>query len=232
MTEHSRHRAAATIAPRSKRRPQWRGVAVARRRSKKFGRSRFVWLMKVVLPMVAVFLLALVTAWPQFRPDESAFRIELAAVGPEGGAKPQVLNARLLGIDGEQRPFQITADQGSTAKGTTGERVYILDQPKADMTLEDGSWIAMTADNGLFEQDSQTLFLSGQVNLFHDSGYEFTTETATVDIERRTAEGYEPVSGQGPLGLLQSEGFRIRDKGETIVFTGRYSMTIDVSAAQ
>ena len=181
--------------------------------------------MKVILPALAILLLALVTVWPRFQTLDS-FRIELAAVGPAGGGKPQVLNARLLGIDEELRPFQITAELGSSVKGAAGEQMYKLDQPKADITLKDGSWIALTADDGLFEQDSQTLFLSGRVNLFHDSGYELTTETATVDVEARTAEGYEHVEGHGPLGLLESEGFRIHNNGETIIFTGRSRMTV------
>ncbi len=181
--------------------------------------------MKIILPIGAILLLATVTAWPHFGAFES-FRIELAAVGPEGGGKPQVLNARLLGVDEESRPFQISAELGSSVKGAGGEQMYKLDQPKADITLEDGSWIALTADNGLFEQENKTLFLSGRVNLFHDSGYEFTTETATVDVEERSAEGYERVEGHGPHGFLESEGFRIRDEGETIIFTGRSRMTV------
>ena len=181
--------------------------------------------MKVILPVMAVFLLLLVAGWQHLATLDS-FRIELAAVGPAGGGKPQVLNARLLGVDEESRPFQITAELGSSVKGAAGEQMYKLDKPKADITLEDGSWIALTADNGLYESTGQTLFLSGRVNLFHDSGYEFTTETATVDVEGQSAEGYEHVEGQGPHGFLESEGFRLRDRGETIVFTGRSRMTI------
>lgn len=181
--------------------------------------------MKVILPVLAILLLAMVTVWPQFQRLDS-FRIEVAAVGPAGGGKPQVLNARLLGVDEEARPFQITAELGTSVEGAAGEKMYKLDKPKADITLEDGSWIALTADNGLFERDSQTLFLSGRVNLFHDSGYELTTETATVDVKARSAEGYEHVEGHGPLGLLESEGFRILDRGETIIFTGRSRLTV------
>ncbi len=199
--------------------------AGARRRPNRVGPSRFISAMKIILPVIAVLLLATVTVWPHFRTLDT-FRIELAAVGPAGGGKPQVLNARLLGVDEQSRPFQITAELGSSIEGAGGEQMYKLDQPKADITLEDGTWIALTADNGLYERTNQTLFLSGRVNLFHDSGYEFTTETATVDVDARAAEGYEHVEGHGPHGFLESEGFRIRDEGQTIIFTGRSKMTV------
>ena len=99
--------------------------------------------MKVILPVLAILLLAMVTVWPQFQRLDS-FRIEVAAVGPAGGGKPQVLNARLLGVDEEARPFQITAELGTSVEGAAGEQMYKLDKPKADITLEDGSWIALT----------------------------------------------------------------------------------------
>ena len=50
-----------------------------RRRSGRFGPSRFISAMKVILPAIAILLLAMVTAWPQFK-TLGSFRIELAAV--------------------------------------------------------------------------------------------------------------------------------------------------------
>ena len=41
-----------------------------------------------------------------------------------------------------------------------------------------------------------------------------------------TAEGDDPVTGQGPFGNVTAEGFRILDRGDTIVFKGRTKLEI------
>jgi lipopolysaccharide export system protein LptC len=89
------------------------------------------------------------------------------------------------------------------------------------MTRKDGSGIIANADNGLFRQKDGTLDLVGHVDLFHDSGYEMHTNSARVIVGTGDAEGDDPTHGQGPVGTIEGEGFRLRERGRTIVFTGK-----------
>lgn len=195
-----------------------------RRQRGGFGRSRFVATMKYILPGLAMALLVVVVAWPEFANDDSRFRI-LEAVGPIGTSRPQVLNARVLGVDSQSRPFQITADT-SALKKDEGREFYFLEQPKADIVLEDGSWVALTATDGEYEEETKYLYLVGNVNVFHDAGHEFNTPRARFNLDDRSASGDDPVEGQGPLGTLQSEGFRIFDGGDRVLFTGKAQMFV------
>lgn len=200
--------------------------AAPRRRRSGFGRSRIVSTMKYLLPGIAFALLVLVAVWPRLLPDEDRFRIDLEAVGPAGGAKPQVLNPRLQGIDSAARPFQVTADFGARGDVEGGGEIYDLTNPKADIVLADGSWVALTANDGRFEAKTNTLHLTGDVNLFHDQGYEFTTTAAQVDLVTSTASGDEPMDGQGPFGVLNAEGFRVFDSGDRVLFLGPARLTV------
>jgi lipopolysaccharide export system protein LptC len=200
--------------------------AAPRRRRSGFGRSRIVSTMKYLLPGIAFALLVLVAVWPRLLPDEDRFRIDLEAVGPAGGAKPQVLNPRLQGIDSAARPFQVTADFGARGDVEGGGEIYDLTNPKADIVLADGSWVALTANDGRFEAKTNTLHLTGDVNLFHDQGYEFTTTAAQVDLVTSTASGDQPVDGQGPFGVLNAEGFRVFDSGDRVLFLGLARLTV------
>jgi len=104
--------------------------------------------------------------------------------------------------------------------------VVELEMPKADITLDDGTWLVLTAQNGVFTQLEKTLTLEGAVNLFHDSGYELQTSKANVDLEKGLAKGDSAIRGQGPFGELHGDGFRLIDKGKTIVFTGKSKLVI------
>ena len=186
--------------------------------------SRFVQLMKLLLPATAALLVILILVWPYLRTEDLRFRLSYAAVTANNSEDPSMVNPRYLGIDKENRAFSITADlaRNLADKSTVVE----LEMPKADITLDDGTWLVLTAQNGVFTQLKKTLSLEGAVNLFHDSGYEFQTSKANIDLEKGLAKGDKAIRGQGPFGEMHGDGFRLIDKGKTIVFTGKSKLVI------
>ncbi len=48
--------------------------------------------------------------------------------------------------------------------------------------------------------------LNGDVTLFHDNGLSFQTDSATIDLQNKTAEGSDPVEGQNGDGELLARG--------------------------
>jgi lipopolysaccharide export system protein LptC len=140
------------------------------------------------------------------------------------------VNARYTGLDRHDRPFSVTAD---VARQTTAnDELVSLETPKADLALESGAWVALTAETGLYHTQPKQVDLYGDVNLYHDKGMTFRTESATVDLEGGTAEGQEKVEGHGPSGEIESEGFRILDKGAVVIFTGRARMLLEGAAEE
>ena len=95
-----------------------------------------------------------------------------------------------------------------------------LEGPKADLTQTNGTWLVLSGDTGVYLSQGQLLDLFGNVKLFHDRGYELTTDTAHIDMAAGTAEGHDPVQGQGVFGHVESEGFRLLDHGQIVIFTG------------
>ena len=186
--------------------------------------SRFVQMMKVLLPTVAALLIALILVWPYLGSEDLRFRLSFAALTANENEDPSMINPRYLGIDGENQAFSITADLARRL--AEGSSAVELEMPKADITLSDGTWLVVTANSGVYKQIKKTLELTGAVNMFHDSGYEFTTTKVRIDLEKGIAEGDAAVKGQGPFGDLSGEGFRLIDKGKTIVFTGKSKLVI------
>jgi lipopolysaccharide export system protein LptC len=187
------------------------------------GYTRFVMMMKVVLPLVAAVLVALVAVWPQFRELREGFRIELAKINlPTGGQR--VTNARYAGTDSRGRPFTVTAEAAVQEEGQAG--VIKLEKPKADITLQGNVWVAATATDGSFHRNEQLLQLSGGVSIFHDAGFEMHSENATIDLKSGVAEGKNKVEGHGPTGALTANGFRVMDSGARVLFTGPAKMVL------
>ncbi len=186
--------------------------------------SRFVRLMKLLLPSLAAILLALVVIWPRLRVDESRFRVGFADIGAKEVEKLSMVNARFFGIDQQGHPFTVTSVRAEEEDKDTN--IVDLEAPKADFASRDGSGVFVTAERGYYRQKEQLLDLQGDVSLYHEKGYELHTEQAHVDLAANTAHGEVAVHGQGPQGRLEGEGFELRDKGSDVIVTGKSTLTL------
>lgn len=181
--------------------------------------SHVVMLLKIVLPATAVGLVLLVLLWPRFNAQEQRFAIPKVVVKPEDLENLKMEMPRFVGLDSQRQPFTVTARMATQAAG--GGRLTELAEPKGDITLKNGSWIALEADRGIYDKEGGSLDLDGGVTLFHDRGYELRTEKARVFLTPGDAEGDQAVRGQGPDVELAGQGFRLEAKGERIFLTGQ-----------
>ena len=189
--------------------------------------SRFVGLMKFGLPALAAALVGAVLAWPGTNDDPREFRLSYAAIDMSDPGRPGMLNARYVGTDQADRPFVVTADS-AIVDPENKNRVH-LKALQADMTLDDGSWVTVMADRGVYDLDEQELLLSDRVDLFSDHGYEFHAQEARVHLGTGTAASDLPVEGQGPLGTLRADRFWLIDLGKRLRFEGGVRMVVHVA---
>ena len=83
----------------------------------------------------------------------------------------------------------------------------------------------MTAESGKYKRSAQLLDLNGQVNLFHDQGYELHTRDVHIDLGQGSAVSNDTVDGQGPSGALTAQGMQVVNGGQRILFRGHAHMT-------
>jgi lipopolysaccharide export system protein LptC len=183
------------------------------------GYSRFVSLMKFILPAVAAALLLLVVAWPRLQAAFDRLRLTFTRLDLSEARDLRMVNARFSGIDKQHRPYVLTADVARQMPDRND--IMALEGPKGDITLQSGAWLAVTAFTGVYLPQGQLLDLFGDVKVFHDRGYDLTTDTAHVNMMAGTVEGDDAVQGQGVFGDVTSQGFRLLDHGQTIIFTGK-----------
>jgi len=212
-------------APRRHRPRLSRFVAISMRRKRyNVFYSRFVTMLKIVLPATAVVLASLVLFWPQLNPLDGRFRIKAVQVSIDDLENLRMLSPRVVGVDSKNQPYTITAAVATQVAG--GSDVTDLTAPKGDIALNDGSWIALTAKQGEYNKQTRILDLWDDVNVFHDAGYEIKTKRAEANLGVGSVSGDEPVEGQGPDSSLRGEGFRIYDKGAHIVVTGKSKLIL------
>ena len=187
------------------------------------GRVRAIRALKVSLTAFAATLIALLALWPQLPTSSDRLRIAFADLGVTGDDL-SMINARYVGTDNNSRPFSITAD--AARQSVPGKGELQLESPQADIHLQDGSWVMVTADKGDYNPDDRMLNVAGAVKLFHDSGYEFLSSEANIDLDQSIVWGSHHIAGHGPFGEIEGEGFRFSKGGKTLVLTGKSRLKI------
>jgi len=178
--------------------------------------SRFVRMMRLVLPLAAVAIVLLLFSWPRL--EETMAPIPDENMLPRHIAKNELLAPHFQSRDEKNQPFNINASRA--VQSARDPDLILLERPEADMTLRDGTWLAAAADRGAYQQKSEILLLEGSVRLFHDLGYELKTEKLTVSLEDHKAWSDAAVYAQGPAGTLEATGLQANSAGNQLIFTG------------
>lgn len=186
--------------------------------------SNFVALLKVTLPVVAVCLVGLIVFWRDLVPNPKLIAPGISDLSADLAQNLAMVNPRYNGVDELGRPYTVTADSASQ-KGAN-ENIIELERPTADITLENGAWIALSAERGRYNRKLERLLLADNVNFFHDQGFELRSPFAELDLRRSEARGNRGVEGQGPQGALEAEGFEFLEEGNVIIFTGKSHLTV------
>lgn len=205
-----------TRPPGTQTEPRFRRVRSADPRSIA-RRRRLVAIARTGLPVTALALLALLAVWPELDRGEESLRLSYRQGEPIPADLTRVVGARLAGTDEEGRPYTVTA---SEARQRPGEEQVLLLEPRGDLTLSNGHWLMVEAEQGQFWQKTGRLELGQGVRLWHDAGWHLETRSARIDLRGKTADGSDAVTLQGPMGELQSTGFRIEQAGDVVLFQG------------
>jgi len=196
----------------------WSGAAPGNRH------SRRVALLKRVLPAIGVALLLLIAMWPRLAPLWDRMRLAFPAIDLREARQLRMVNPHYSGVDRLGRPFVVTAAVGRQVPDR--QDLMSMEGPRAEMQIHRDVNIVVTAATGIYQSPVQLLDLFGQVTLVHQNGTRFVTDTARVDVANGTAEGSDPVVGQGPSGDVNAAGFQILGQGDTIIFTGKSDMLL------
>ncbi len=178
---------------------------------------------KLLLPLGALVLLASVALWPELNRMLQAGRNTLHALLAVEGTAGRMLDPRYRGVDARGRPYMVTAD---TALQDGPERVN-LKAPKADVTLQNGTWLMVRSRDGVYMQHAGQLDLSHDVWLYRGDGTTMTSETADIDLKQGAAASNTQTHAEGPFGTLDAPGFALVDKGAVVQFPGPARMVLN-----
>lgn len=186
-------------------------------------RGRLLWL-KITLPILALGIVGYLTYRSYYSQSDTRVSIEVVEDVVKLDAGMKVSGIAFEGMSKSDRPFSVTALSATETDGN--KDLVTLEEPQAEIELSDITWIAVTAEHGLFDRKLDRVDLEGKVTVYHDNGMTFSTEQAAMDLRTNSASGSAPVTGRDDRRELSAEGFEMLDDGATVLFKGRSHLKI------
>ena len=194
------------------------------RRTKNTGRyTRFVAIMKYTLPALAILLLGIVFMIPALENEPDTISLEYLKVA-ESNQKLTMSNPRYMSSDKGNQQYTVTADS-ATQESASSRKIELINL-QADITLQNGHWLSVSAPKGWLDPDSETLDLIGGVEIFSDDGNQIYAKSARVKLKEQRFMSPDGLTGHGPLGQLSADSFVANQLAGTLRFEGNVKMTL------
>jgi lipopolysaccharide export system protein LptC len=197
-------------------------LSFIRPRARKFDakQSRRIGRLRLLLPLGTALVLGLLVLWPYIQPS----KVKTMVV--ENVPDLVIRNLNFTGLDSKNEPYSLSATRATRPAGL--KNIYDFEKAEGEITLLDGTWISGKAQYGRYDPGAHRLWLGGDVQMFQDKGYQFTTDEADVDLSDDNAWGSRPVLFQGDFGEIRGTGFRLIDGGKEIVVLGPAHASLDL----
>jgi lipopolysaccharide export system protein LptC len=187
------------------------------------GYSRLVWLLKRSLwVMIALVMVAVIWVAADNTGDRGA-RMVFSQNGEAVDLSKNIMEQpHYQGVDSNNQPYTVTARRATQREDET----VFLEEVTADMLQNNGQWMALKSNEGIYDDTKKILNLSGKINMFAADGFEFRTEEAQIDLNTGIATGNVHIEGQGAPGTLTADSFSADNNTKVIRFNGSVKMTL------
>jgi LPS export ABC transporter protein LptC len=132
------------------------------------------------------------------------------------GEEITVTDSRFTGFDRRDQPFSISAKNAVQDENDASK--VRLESVEAEVSHKTGQQIAIKSDEAVYDSDSKTIDLKGDVRISSTGGFDARMAEARVDINRHRLRTEVPVQVVHPRGIIRSNGMEIEDDGARILF--------------
>ena len=186
--------------------------------------SRYVSLMKVILPLGILFSIGFALGWPYLI---SISKESLSIIDP---SHPEIQENRMIrphyiSTDDKGQPFHLNAEWAKQKTETLADLI----SPKGSMTMLEGETFSVESKQGHYDSQTKILTLEKNVVLTSTDGYNIKTDKAHVTIDNKTIEGNHYIEGKGPTGEIMGEkGFKVetRPEGKKVITLKGHSRVV------
>ena len=184
--------------------------------------SRRVGALKVGLPVGALLVVAAFTGWSWLAAPEG-FTADMTGSAIRDG-NLVMANPKLNGFTNDNLPYEVTAERA--VQNLTDTSIITLENIDARLPIEAESWADIRAKTGIFDNDGNTLDVTGPMTIRTNGGLTVDLKSAFVDMKSGRIVSSEPVGVSMNGSTLEADAMTVEERGKVVVFEDRVRMTV------
>jgi len=185
--------------------------ALVRRRAR--AHTRLVLALRWLLPTLILALLGLLGAFVIGQAVRAA-----AARPKEMPTQIRMIGPHFIGRDNQGRAFNLASRLA--VRNDANMQQVLLASPVIVMDVDSEHPKTLTADHGVYDEDTHLLHLNGHVRVDDAAASTLGTEEALIDTKAGTVVGGAALNGDGPMGQIHAGSYQATEKGQKLILSG------------
>ena len=185
--------------------------------------SKFIKTIKFVFLGISILMLLLIV----INNRQSQIKIigdKFSYSGKIDGSINQVLvKPVFMGLNKEEQPFKVTASKATRFKEETN--TFYLENPIGEILIDNDKYY-LSGKNGVYDKNIQELKINGNVKFNNNLDLKFSTTEIFFDFKKQVLFGEKAVSGYRNNTKIDSQGIKILNKENKIIFTGKTKLLL------
>tara|TARA_A200000113_G_C8849305_1_gene349690 strand:+ start:592 stop:1170 length:579 start_codon:yes stop_codon:yes gene_type:complete len=128
-----------------------------------------------------------------------------------------------MGLNKEEQPFKVTASKATRFKEETN--TFYLENPIGEILIDNNKYY-LSGNNGVYDKNIQELKINGDVKFNNNLDLKFSTTEVFFDFKKQILFGEKAVSGYRNNTKIDSQGIKILNKENKIIFTGKTKLLL------
>jgi lipopolysaccharide export system protein LptC len=207
-------------------------VRTPEERARAFGNaarhSRFVQILRRILPVVAVLVLAAYFVSTRLNVTVGDFTASIDGMEIADGSL-RMLNPTLKGADKKNGDYVVKAEYAD--QDITSPNIIKLHAITADVSNPSGGWSKMQAVRGVFDSKAERLIMKDHITIATSSGITGELKYATLNMDTQTLRSHSPVFFELGNGTVRANAMTLRSQENTLVFRGKVAVHLEPKKA-
>tara|TARA_E500000178_G_scaffold98508_1_gene97785 strand:- start:572 stop:1150 length:579 start_codon:yes stop_codon:yes gene_type:complete len=141
----------------------------------------------------------------------------------DGSINQVLVKPIFMGLNKEEQPFKVTASKATRFKEETN--TFYLENPIGEILIDNDKYY-LSGNNGVYDKNIQELKINGDVKFNNNLDLKFSTTEVFFDFKKQILFGEKAVSGYRNNTKIDSQGIKILNKENKIIFTGKTKLLL------
>ena len=141
----------------------------------------------------------------------------------DGSINQVLVKPIFMGLNKKEQPFKVTASKATRFKEETN--TFYLENPIGEILIDNDKYY-LSGNNGVYDKNIQELKINGDVKFNNNLDLKFSTTEVFFDFKKQILFGEKAVSGYRNNTKIDSQGIKILNKENKIIFTGKTKLLL------